>query len=58
MTDKILNLFGRHRKPAPAPTADERRMELMQHRVRQLGDVEREMNRWRDSYRLRTGKAA
>ena len=58
MTDKILNLFARHRKPAPAPTADERRMELLRYRVRRLGDRVREMNRWRDSYRLRTGRAA
>lgn len=58
MTDKILNLFGRHRKPAPQPTADERRMELMQHRVRQLGDRVRDLDRWAVSYRIRTGRAA
>jgi hypothetical protein len=33
-------------------------IELQVFRVRQLGDQEREMNRWRDSFKLRTGRAA
>ena len=58
MTDTILYLLGRPRKPRPEPTADERRMELMQHRVRQLGDRVRDLDRWAVSYRIRTGRAA
>jgi hypothetical protein len=53
----ILNLLTRRRK-RPEPTAEDRALELMRYRVRHLGDVEREMNDWRDSYRLRTGRAA
>jgi len=30
----------------------------MRYRVRQLGDRVREMNRWRDDYAARTGRAA
>ncbi len=58
MTSTIINLFTRRRKrPAmDAVTAD--RLELMQYRVRQLGDREREMNAWRDGYAYRTGRAA
>ena len=57
-TDAILLLFQRRRKrPAmDAVTAD--RLALMTFRVRQLGDREREIQAWRDGYRLRTGRAA
>ncbi len=53
----ILRLFPRRRKPAlDAVTAD--RLSLMVHRVRQLGDRERDLNRWRAGYAIRTGRAA
>lgn len=57
-TDAILLLFQRRRKrPAmDAVTAD--RLALMRHRVMQLGDRERELNDWKASYALRTGRAA
>lgn len=58
MTEAIFSLFGRTRKPRPEPTEDERRMELLRYRVRQLGDRAREVNRWAVSYRIRTGRAA
>lgn len=58
MTEAIFSLFGRPRKPRLEPTEDERRMELLRYRVRQLGDRVREMNDWKDGYRLRTGRAA
>ena len=58
LTDAILHIFTpRRKRPAmDAVTAD--RLSIMQHRVRQLGDRERDLNRWRDGYRLRTGRAA
>jgi len=58
MTDQILNLFRRRvKRPAlDAVTAD--RLALMRHRVRLAGDQVREFNRWRDSYRIRTGGKA
>ena len=57
-TDKILYLFTRRRKrpELDAITAD--RLEIARHYVRKAGDAERDLNRWRDSYRLRTGVAA
>lgn len=58
MTDKILHLFTSRRKRPPMDAVVADRLALMEHRVRQLGDREREMNRWRDGYRLRTGRAA
>ena len=56
--DAILLLFKKRRKrpEMDAVTAD--RLSLMTYRVRQLGDRERDLNRWRDGYRLRTGRAA
>lgn len=56
--DQILDLFTRRRKrpEMDAVTAD--RLELMTYRVRVRGEQERDMNRWRDSFRLRTGRAA
>lgn len=58
MTERIVNLFTpRRKRPAmDAVTAD--RLSLMTYRVRQLGDREREIQAWRDGYRLRTGRAA
>lgn len=58
MTERILSLFKpRRKRPAmDAIVAD--RLSLMQFRVRQLGDREREMNSWRDGYAYRTGRAA
>ena len=58
MTDAILSLFAPRRKrpEIDAITAD--RLSLMTYRVRQLGQRERDLNRWRDGYRLRTGRAA
>ena len=58
MTEKILDLFTSRRKrpEMDAVTAD--RLALMQYRVRQLGDRERELNDWKASYALRTGRAA
>lgn len=58
MTDQILNLFRRRvKRPAlDAVTAD--RLALMTYWVRLRGDAVRDMNRWRDSFRLRTGRAA
>ena len=58
MTEIILSILTRRRKrPAmDAVTAD--RLALMTFRVRQLGDREREIQAWRDGYRLRTGRAA
>lgn len=58
MTDAILNLFRRPRKrpELDAVTAD--RLALMTYRVRQAGDRERDLLRWKDSFRLRTGRAA
>ena len=57
-TGDILHLFKpRRKRPAmDAVVAD--RLALMRYRVRQLGDRERDLNRWRDGYRLRTGRAA
>ena len=55
---KILNLLRPKRKPVPVPTREDRALELMRYRVRHHGDRVREMNRWKDSYRLRTGRAA
>ena len=58
LTEAILSIFTRRRKrpEMDAVTAD--RLALMQHRVRQLGDRERELNDWKTSYALRTGRAA
>lgn len=58
MTERIFSLFRQRRKrpEMDAVTAD--RLELMRYRIVQLGDRERELNRWRDGYRLRTGRAA
>ena len=57
MTDAIVRLFTRRRKRLPdAVFAD--RLELARYRVQQLGDRERDLLRWRDSYRIRTGVAA
>jgi len=58
MTEAIFSLFRRPRKPRPEPTEDERRLELMRYRVRQLGDRVRETDRWATGYRIRTGRAA
>ena len=57
-SERILALVRRERKPRPEPTPEERALELMRYRVRQLGDRVREMNDWKDGYRLRTGRAA
>ena len=58
MTARILALITprRQRPVMDAVTAD--RLSLMRYRIGVLGDKERELNRWRDSYRLRTGRAA
>ena len=58
MTERIVNLFTpRRKRPAmDAVTAD--RLALMRYRVRLRGEQVRDLNRWRDSYRLRTGRAA
>jgi len=58
LTEAILSIFTpRRKRPAmDAVTAD--RLALMTFRVRQLGDREREIQAWRDGYRLRTGRAA
>lgn len=58
MTEAILTLFGRTRKPRPEPTEDEQRMEMMRYRVRQLGDRVRDIDRWAVGYQVRTGRAA
>ena len=57
-TEAILLLFQRRRKRPAMDVVTADRLALMQHRVRQLGDRERDLNRWRDGYRLRTGRAA
>ena len=57
-TGDILHLFKPRRKRPPMDAVVADRLALMTYRVRQLGDREREMNRWRDGYRLRTGRAA
>ena len=58
MTAAILHFLRNRRKrdEMDAVTAD--RLALMRHRVRLLGDVERDLNRWRDDFRHRTGRAA
>jgi len=58
LTEAILSIFTYRRKrpEMDAVTAD--RLALMTFRVRQLGDREREIQAWRDGYRLRTGRAA
>lgn len=62
MTDKILNLLRPKRKPAPVLSPEDQVraeiLELQTFRVRQLGDRVRDLDRWRDGYRLRTGRAA
>lgn len=54
-------MFGRI-LPRPERPAPEDRNALREWRIEQrikaLGDREREMNDWRDSYRLRTGRVA
>jgi hypothetical protein len=56
-TATILDLLTRRRKPQmDAVFAD--RLAIARHRVRQLGDGVRELNRWKRDYALRTGKAA
>lgn len=57
-TEAILHLFTPRRKRPEMDAVVADRLALMTFRVRQLGDREREMNRWRDGYRLRTGRAA
>lgn len=57
-TEAILHLFTPRRKRPEMDAVAADRLALMTFRVRQLGDREREMNRWRDGYRLRTGRAA
>ena len=57
-TGDILHLFKPRRKRPSMDAVVADRLALMTYRVRQLGDREREMNRWRDGYRLRTGRAA
>lgn len=58
MTRHIVALFmDRRKRPSmDAVTAD--RLALMTYRVRQAGDRERELNRWKTSYQMRTGRAA
>ncbi len=58
MTEIIFALFRQRRKrpPMDAVTAD--RLALMHWRVQRLGDRVRDLNQWRDGYRLRTGRAA
>lgn len=56
-TDAIVRLFTRRRKPLmDAVLAD--RLALMHYRVRLAGDRVRDLNQWRDGYRIRTGRAA
>ncbi len=57
-TDAILALFKQRRKrpEMDAVTAD--RLEIARYYVRRAGDEVRDFNRWRDSYRIRTGRAA
>jgi hypothetical protein len=59
MTDRILSLLLGRRKSRPAPEDRNALREWrIAARIRELGDREREMNRWRRSYWLRTGRVA
>ncbi len=54
---EILRFFRRRRKRLPdAVFAD--RLAIARYYVRRAGDEVRDFNRWRDSYRIRTGRAA
>jgi hypothetical protein len=55
MTNRILTWLVP--RPAPEDAASLREWRIAA-RIRELGDRERELNRWRDSYRLRTGRVA
>lgn len=57
-TDTILSIFTRRRKRSEIDAVTADRLALMRHRVRQLGDVERELNRWKTDYQIRTGRSA
>ena len=57
MTDSILALFRPPIKPLPDPREDRAYQTAAGMAIR-LGDRERDLNRWRDDYRLRTGRAA
>lgn len=57
MTDKIVDLFRRPIKPLPDPRED-RAYQTAAGMALRLGDRVRELNRWREDYRLRTGRAA
>ena len=58
MTDRILSLLRKPRKRPEMDAVVADRLALMRYRVRQLGDVERDLNRWKDDYRMRKGRAA
>lgn len=57
MTDTILRLLRLPIKPLPDPDQDRAYQTAAGQAIR-LGDRVRELNRWRDDYRLRTGRAA
>lgn len=57
MTETIFNLLRPRVKPLPNPL-HERAYTTARGTAIRLGDHEREMNEWRDSYSFRTGRAA
>ncbi len=57
MTETIFNLLRPRVKPLPNPL-HERASTTARGTAIRLGDHEREMNEWRDSYSFRTGRAA
>jgi len=57
MTEIIFRLFARRRKRLPdAVFAD--RLAIARYYIRRAGDEVRDLNRWRDGYRIRTGRCA
>jgi len=57
VTDRILRLLRPTVKPLPDAVLD-RAYQTAAGTAIQLGDRVREMNRWRDDYAARTGRAA
>ena len=57
MLKRIVAHLAAPERPAPEDRNALREWRIAA-RIRELGDRERELNRWRDSYRLRTGKVA
>ena len=58
MTEAILSIFTYRRKRPEMDAIVADRLALMRYRIAVLGDKEREMNRWRDDFYTRKGRAA